>query len=79
MANKQINAGAEPAPEALRLPPGQILQQVSGSIAIAYDSKGNVLGVVGRDVPAQLMVQMDDGRVRPLSPAEARACMRWWA
>lgn len=77
MARKQINAGAEPAPEALHLPPGKILQQVAGTIA--YDGYGNVLGVVGRDVPAQLLAQLDDGMVRPLTPAEARACRRWWA
>lgn len=77
MARKQINAGGKPATEALHLPPGKILQQVAGTVA--YDGYGNALGVVGRDVPPQLLVRLDDGRIRPLSPTEARACRRWWA
>ncbi|MBC7674773.1 MAG: hypothetical protein H7173_01765 [Rhodoferax sp.] len=77
MASKQTNAGAEPAPEALHLPPGKILQQLAGTVS--YDAKGKALGVVGRDVPAQLLVQLNDGTIRPLKPAEARAYKRWLA
>lgn len=75
MANKQINAGAKPATECLHLPPGQILQQMPGTVA--YDAEGRALSVVGRDVPAQLVVRLINGKIRPLTPAEAAAFKRW--
>ena len=75
MAKDHINAGEKPANEALRLPPGRILQQMLGTMA--YDGHGNSLGIVGRDVPAQLVVQMLNGKIRQLTKSEAKAFKRW--
>lgn len=75
MAKDHFNAGEKPATVATHLPPGKILQQVPG--ALAYDGDGNPLCIVGRDVPAQLVVQMLNGKVRPLTAAEAKAFKRW--
>ena len=77
MPKQQINAGAKSATEGLCLPPGRILQQVAGTIAWGPD--GTALGIVGRDVRAEVLVELDDGTVRPLTPAEARAYKRWLA
>lgn len=76
MPKQPINAGANPATEGLYLPPGRILQQVAGTMA--YDADGKALGIVGRDVAPQLVIQLIDGTTRPLTPAEARAAGRWW-
>jgi hypothetical protein len=75
MPKQQINAGAKPATEGLCLPPGRILQQVQGTVAYA---NGKALGIVGRDVAPQLVVQLLNGTIRPLTPAEARAVRGWW-
>ena len=76
MPKQQINAGAKPATEGLCLPPGRILQQVPGTVA--YGPGGKALGIVGRDVAPQLVVQLVNGTIRPLTPAEAKAVRRWW-
>jgi hypothetical protein len=75
MTTQPINAGAKPAAEGLCLPPGRILQQVPGTVA--YDADGKALGIVGRDVAPQLVVQLVNGTIRPLTPAEARAVRGW--
>ena len=75
MPKQPIDAGANPATEGLCLPPGRILQQVAGTMA--YDAGGKALGIVGRDVAPQLVVQLVNGTIRPLTPAEARAVGRW--
>jgi len=75
MEIRQINAGSTPATEAICLPPGRILQQVAGTVA--YDAGGKALGIVGRDVAPQLVVQLVNGIIRPLTPAEARAVRGW--
>ena len=76
MPQQPINAGANPTTEALCLPPGRILQQAAGTVA--YDANGKALGMVGRDVAPRLVVQLIDGTIRPLTPAEARAVGGWW-
>lgn len=76
MPEQPINAGQPPAPEALCLPPGRILQQIPGTVA--YDANGKALGIVGRDVAPRLVVQLINGKIRPLTPAEAKAVRRWW-
>lgn len=76
MPKQPINAGANPATEDLCLPPGRILQQVPGTIA--YDAGGKALGIVGRDVAPQLVVQLVNGTIRPLTPSEARAVRGWY-
>jgi hypothetical protein len=74
MSKQRHNAG-KPATENVYLPPGKILQQLPGSIAWGAD--GKPLGIVGRDVPAQLMVQLPNGSIRPLTDAEAKAFAKW--
>ena len=76
MPEQPINAGAKPAAEGLCLPPGRILQQAAGTVA--YDADGKALGIVGRDVAPRLVVQLSNGTIRPLTPAEAKAVRRWW-
>ena len=76
MGKQQINAGATPATEGPCLPPGRILQQVAGTVA--YDASGKALGIAGRDIAPQLVVQLINGPIRPLTPAEARAVSGWW-
>ena len=76
MPEQQINAGQSPATEGLCLPPGRILLQMVGTVA--YDANGKSLGIVGRDVAPRLVVQLIDGTIRPLTPAEARAVGGWW-
>ena len=75
MSEQTINAGQPPATEGLCLPPGRILQQAVGTVA--YDANGKALGIVGRDVAPRLVVQLINGKMRPLTPAEARAVGRW--
>lgn len=76
MPKQPINAGSKPATEAVCLPPGRIMQQLPGTVA--YDATGRALGIVGRDVAPQLVVQLINGKIRPLTPAEAKAVRRWW-
>jgi len=78
MSKQRHNAG-KPATESLCLPPGEIMQQMPGTMAWSAD--GKAIGIVGRDVPARLMVRLFNGSIRPLTDAEARAFARWqrWA
>lgn len=77
--DKQRHNAGRPATENVYLPPGEIMQQLPGTIAWGPD--GQNLGIVGRDVPAQLMVQRPNRSIRPLNDAEAKAFARWqrWA
>jgi hypothetical protein len=65
----------KPATETVCLPPGRIMQQMPGTMAWGAD--GRPLGIVGRDVPAGLVVYLFNGTVRPLTKPEARAFARW--
>lgn len=70
--DQQIDA--KPA-ERVCLPPGRIMQHMAGTIAWGPD--GKALGIVGRDVPAQLVVELINGKIRPLTTAETRLFNRW--
>jgi hypothetical protein len=74
MSKQHHNAG-KPATETVCLPPGEIMQQIPGTMAWGPD--GRALGIVGRDVPAQLVVQLLNGSIRPLTDAEVKAFNRW--
>lgn len=73
--DQQNDAGARPATERVCLPPGRIMQHMAGTIAWGATRKPR--GMVGSDVPAQMMVELINGKIRPLTPAEARLLSRW--
>jgi len=76
MGQRGKKAGKRPATGKVHLPPGEVLQQIPGTIHWC-EKTGKALGIVGRDVPARLVVDDGNGSLRALTRAERRAYRAW--